>query len=165
MHYYSRSEQPEYNNNQIKNQLTEYMQSDKWDKDNLQEILMEYRVLAVNPGSTSTKIAVYDDRRPVFALTLRHDAGKISSFSGIIDQYEFRKELVISALAENMIKLDSLNAVVGRGGLVKPVASGTYIINEIMLKDLKNPEIWGRIHASNLGAFIAKAIADQIGVP
>jgi butyrate kinase len=126
---------------------------------------MKYRVLAINPGSTSTKIAVYDDKSPVFALTLRHDAEKISSFSGIIDQYELRKKIVLSALSDNKIELESLAAVVGRGGLVKPVASGTYIINDNILKDLKNPELWGRIHASNLGAFIARSIADDISVP
>jgi len=126
---------------------------------------MEYRVLAVNPGSTSTKIALFDDTEPVFIETLRHDAGKIAEFEGIIEQYEFRKELVLTALKNHKIELSSIEAVVGRGGLVKSISSGTYLINDKMLKDLKDPGLWGRIHASNLGAFIAKAIAGGTGVP
>jgi butyrate kinase len=126
---------------------------------------MNYRVLAINPGSTSTKIAVFDDVTPVFVKTLRHDAAKIAEFEGIIDQYEFRKELVLEVMKENNIEPKSLDAVVGRGGLVKPLKSGgTYIVNDIMLEDLKDPTRWGRIHASNLGAFIAKSIADDLGL-
>ena len=126
---------------------------------------MKYRVLAINPGSTSTKIAVFDDAEPVFIETLRHDSKKIAEFDGIIEQYEFRKELVLNALNENNVKLSSIEAVVGRGGLVKSISSGTYEINDEMLKDLKDPTLWGRIHASNLGAFISKSIADETGVP
>ena len=126
---------------------------------------MNYRVLAINPGSTSTKIAVFDDAKNVFTETLRHDAEKIESFGGIIEQYEFRKNLVIEALVKHNIALDSLEAVVGRGGLIKSVSSGTYKVGEKLLADLKNPELWGRIHASNLGAFIAKAIADEVNIP
>ena len=126
---------------------------------------MKYRVLAINPGSTSTKIAVFDDAIIVFTETLRHDAGKIAEFDGIIEQYEFRKELVLNALIKNKVEFSSIEAVVGRGGLVRSISSGTYLINESMLKDLKDPNLWGRIHASNLGAFIAKSIADETGIP
>ncbi|MBN1327328.1 MAG: butyrate kinase [Candidatus Cloacimonetes bacterium] len=126
---------------------------------------MTYRVLAINPGSTSTKIAVYDDEKALFTETLRHTTEELSPFSGIIDQYEFRKDLVIKAMAEHSVPVASLNAVVGRGGLVKAVSGGTYEINEKMLSDLKNPELWGRIHASNLGAFIASSVAQQANVP
>ena len=126
---------------------------------------MKYRVLAINPGSTSTKIAVFDDTESVFIETLRHDAKKIAEFEGIIEQYEFRKELVLNALNKNNVKLSSIEAIVGRGGLVKSISSGTYKINESMLKDLKDPNLWGRIHASNLGAFITKSIADETGIP
>ncbi|MBT3169140.1 MAG: butyrate kinase [Candidatus Cloacimonetes bacterium] len=125
---------------------------------------MKYRVLAINPGSTSTKIAVFDDTEKVFVEVLRHDAQKIAKFGGIIEQFEFRKQLVLEALQKNQIELASLNAVVGRGGLVKSVDSGTYEIDEQMLTDLKNPKLWGRIHASNLGAFIAKSIADDMQI-
>ncbi|MCK4311347.1 MAG: butyrate kinase [Candidatus Cloacimonetes bacterium] len=124
-----------------------------------------YRVLAINPGSTSTKIAVYDDHKLIFSETLQHDAGKIAQFEGIIEQYEFRKELVLQAMNKHNVPVDTLEAVVGRGGLVRSVESGTYEVNESMLKDLKNHHLWGRIHASNLGAFIARSIADELGIP
>ena len=126
---------------------------------------MKYRVLAVNPGSTSTKIALFDDTEPVFIETLRHDAKKIAKFKGIIEQYGFRKELVLNALTKHEIDLSSIEVVVGRGGLVRSISSGTYLINDKMLNDLKDPSLWGRIHASNLGAFIAKSIADEAGIP
>ena len=126
---------------------------------------MTYRVLAINPGSTSTKIAVFDEENLVFSKTLRHDAEKIAAFGGIIEQYEFRKNLVMEAMAENNVSPESLHAVVGRGGLVKSVAGGTYKVNEKMLTDLQNPQLWGRIHASNLGAFIANSIAEPLSIP
>ncbi len=126
---------------------------------------MTYRVLAINPGSTSTKIAVYDDLIPVFEKTLRHDPAELDKFGGIIEQYDFRKQLVLEAMKENNVTPDSLNAVVGRGGLVRPVSGGTWNICENMLKDLKDPSLWGRIHASNLGAFIAHAISKELNIP
>jgi len=126
---------------------------------------MKFKVLAINPGSTSTKIAVYENDNSLFVKTLRHDAEEIAKFGGIIEQYEFRKNLVLNAMKENKVAPETLNAVVGRGGLIKPVAGGTYRINEKMLADLKDPTRWGRIHASNLGAFIAKSIADDLGIP
>ena len=126
---------------------------------------MNYRVLAINPGSTSTKIAVYDDNLPIFTETLRHTAGELDKFGGIIEQYEFRKDLVLQALLKHSVSPDTLNAVVGRGGLVKSVNSGTYKVNDTMLTDLQDTSMWGRIHASNLGAFMARAIADELKIP
>jgi butyrate kinase len=126
---------------------------------------MDYRVLAINPGSTSTKISVYDDHQPVFTETLRHTAEEIDKSDGIIEQYEFRKDLVLQALRKHSVSPETLNAVVGRGGLVKSVSSGTYKVNDTMLADLQDPTLWGRIHASNLGAFMAKAIADELKIP
>ncbi|MCD4817759.1 MAG: butyrate kinase [Candidatus Cloacimonetes bacterium] len=124
-----------------------------------------YRALAINPGSTSTKIAVFDDEQCVFEKTLRHSAGELNEFEGIIDQHEFRKNLVLDAMKENNIEPETLHAVVGRGGLVKAISGGTYVINKQMLEDLQNPELWGRIHASNLGAFIANSIAKPLNIP
>ena len=126
---------------------------------------MNYRVLAINPGSTSTKIAVFDDEKQVFTKTMRHSAEEIAKFDGIIEQYEFRKNLVLKAMQENDVAPSSLAAVIGRGGLVKAVEGGTYQVNETMLADLKNPELWGRIHASSLGAFIANSIAEKLNIP
>jgi len=126
---------------------------------------MKYRVLAINPGSTSTKIAVFDDHEAVFIKTLRHDPQELDRFGGIIGQYEFRKGLVLEAMQENEISLESLEAVIGRGGLVRSVPGGTIKVNDKMLSDLKDPTNWGRIHASNLGAFIANSIAVDLDIP
>ncbi len=125
---------------------------------------MSYLVLAINPGSTSTKIAVYDDTKAVFVKVLRHDPVELEKFGGVIEQREFRKNLVLAALKENNVAKESLQAIVGRGGLVRPVDGGTYTVNDKMLAELSDPTTWGRIHASNLGAFIAKSIANEIGV-
>jgi butyrate kinase len=126
---------------------------------------MTYRVLAINPGSTSTKIAVYDELTPVFEKTLRHDPAELDNYGGIIEQYDFRKQLVMEAMKENSVAPETLHAVVGRGGLVRPVSGGTWKICDNMLRDLKDPSLWGRIHASNLGAFIADAISKELGIP
>jgi len=127
--------------------------------------MQKYRVLVINPGSTSTKIAVFDNEKEVFKETLKHEATELEKFDELIDQFEFRKNLVEKALQDNDISLETLDAVVGRGGLVRPVPSGVFTINEKMLKDLKDPTIWGRVHASNLGAFIAKSIAEEFHIP
>ncbi|PKN77847.1 MAG: butyrate kinase [Candidatus Cloacimonetes bacterium HGW-Cloacimonetes-1] len=126
---------------------------------------MAQRILVVNPGSTSTKIAVFEDETPLFEVTLRHDPAELDQFGGIIEQYEFRKQLVLRAMQENNVSPESLAAVVGRGGLVRAVSGGTWTICEAMLRDLKDPALWGRIHASNLGAFIADAIAKELNIP
>lgn len=126
---------------------------------------MSYRVLAINPGSTSTKIAVFDDSTPLFEKNLRHDPEELDRFGGIIEQYEFRKNLVLEAMQEYQVSPSSLHAVVGRGGLVRAVSGGTWRICDNMLRDLKDPTLWGRIHASNLGSFIANAIGSDLGIP
>ncbi|HNX38251.1 MAG TPA: butyrate kinase [Candidatus Cloacimonadota bacterium] len=126
---------------------------------------MSYRVLAINPGSTSTKIAVYEDLTPLFEKTLRHEPAELEPFGGIIEQYDFRKKLVMEAMEEHQVPPSTLHVVVGRGGLVRPVPGGTWKVSENMLRDLKDPALWGRIHASNLGAFIAKAIGDELNIP
>ncbi|MBC8383146.1 MAG: butyrate kinase [Candidatus Cloacimonetes bacterium] len=125
----------------------------------------DFRILVINPGSTSTKIAVFDNDKEVFKKTLNHKPEELSPFEELIDQFEFRKNIVEEALVENNIHIDSLDAVVGRGGLLRPVPSGIFKINDKMLADLKDPTIWGRVHASNLGAFIAKSIADEFNIP
>ena len=79
---------------------------------------MGFKILAINPGSTSTKIALYDDEQPTLALTLRHSAEEIARFPRIIDQLDWRKEMVLEALAKNNFDVKSLSAVIGRGGLI-----------------------------------------------
>ncbi len=122
-----------------------------------------YRVLAVNPGSTSTKIAIYDDEKEVFELTLRHSAAEIAKYDTIFDQYSFRKQVILDALNEAGINLTKLGAVVGRGGLLKPISGGTYAVSNKMLEDLK-VGVSGQ-HASNLGGVIAHEIATNLNIP
>lgn len=115
------------------------------------------KILVINPGSTSTKIAVYEDLNPIFVETIRHNVEDLEVFETITDQYNFRKEFIISTLEENGIKIDDLDVVVGRGGLLKPIPGGVYEVNEVMIQDLKIG-IQGE-HASNLGGILAKEIA------
>lgn len=121
------------------------------------------KILAINPGSTSTKIGVYDDTTKIFEHTLRHSSEEIAEFENLIDQYDFRKNLIISTVNEKGMKVSDFDAIVGRGGLVKPISGGTYIVNDAMLKDLRQG-VQGQ-HASNLGGIIANEIANEIGVP
>jgi len=127
--------------------------------------MSDFRILVINPGSTSTKIAVFDDNKEVLKKTINHNLEELSPFDELIDQFEFRKNIVEKSLEENNIPLDSLDAIVSRGGLLKPVPSGVFEINQKMLADLKDPTICGRIHASNLGAFIAESISDELHIP
>lgn len=115
-----------------------------------------YSVLAINPGSTSTKIAVYNGSEAKVELTMRHSAEELSRFPSVIDQYEWRKNLILNTLAENDIDIESLSAVIGRGGLLHPIESGVYEVNQVMIDELKSctPQ-----HASNMGAIIASEIA------
>lgn len=119
------------------------------------------RLLIINPGSTSTKIAVYDDENIVFEETLRHSTSEIGEFEKIYDQYEFRKNIIINTLEKNNIKVKSLDGAVGRGGLLKPIEGGTYIVNDAMLEDLKAG--YNGEHASNLGGILAYEIAREVG--
>lgn len=124
---------------------------------------MEYRVLAINPGSTSTKIGVFTNDVPLFEQTIRHDSEKINSFDNIIDQYEFRKTTILDTLDTQGINISKLNAVCGRGGLLRPIPGGTYTVNEAMLKDLKSG--YSGQHASNLGGILAFEIASGLNIP
>lgn len=121
------------------------------------------KILVINPGSTSTKIGVYEDEKPVLVETLRHSAEEIGRFEHITDQLAFRNEAIRNVLAQNGIKLEELDAVVGRGGLIRPIPSGTYAVNDKMIQDVMHP-VLGE-HASNLGCLIAKEIGDGLGIP
>ena len=119
------------------------------------------QLLIINAGSTSTKIGIFDGNTEVASHTLRHEASVIGSFHSVIDQYEWRIEEIKKVLADQGEALDSFDAYVGRGGLLKPIKSGTYRVNEAMLADLKK-SIKGE-HASNLGAMIAQGLATEYG--
>ncbi len=119
------------------------------------------RILVINPGSTSTKIGVFDDLDLLFEKTIRHTTEEIAQYDSVYDQYQFREKLIIDALEENDVELESLTAVIGRGGLLKPIEGGIYEVNDQMLEDLKNATTE---HASNIGAVIANEIAGRLGL-
>lgn len=124
---------------------------------------MSWRILVINPGSTSTKIAVFDDEKEILKVNLSHPLEEIQKYPKIIDQFEFRKEVILKELARAGLPKESLRAVVGRGGLLRPIPSGTYAVTEKMLEDLR-AEVQGE-HASNLGAMIAHTIASELNIP
>ncbi|WLR46326.1 butyrate kinase [Halobacillus litoralis] len=124
--------------------------------------MQTHRILVINPGSTSTKIGVFDDQEVVFEKTIRHTAEDISSYKRIIDQYEFRKRVILDELDREGINISKLSAVCGRGGLLRPIEGGTYEVNDAMLEDLKNG--YNGEHASNLGGIIANEIAQGLNI-
>jgi butyrate kinase len=126
--------------------------------------LNEFRILAINPGSTSTKMALYVNERCVFGKTIRHSDTEMAQFRGrpILEQQAFRATQIESALTEARHDIRELDAVVGRGGLLPPLPSGTYVVNEEMLEELRAARRGE--HASNLGAFLAQSIAQKAGV-
>ena len=121
------------------------------------------RILAINPGSTSTKIAVFEGRTLRCGQTLRHDEHVIGQYATITDQYPFRLQAILDFLAAEAIPLDSLQAIVGRGGLLRPIEGGTYAVSEPMLKDLRESQM-GQ-HASNLGGILAHELSQRCGAP
>lgn len=123
----------------------------------------KYKILTINPGSTSTKIGVFENEEKKFELTIRHSVSHLEKFAGIWDQYNFRKKEIIKTLEVNKFDISSLDAVVGRGGLLKPIPNGTYAVDEEMIQDARIGII-GQ-HASNLGCVIAYSIAWEYGVP
>ena len=120
-----------------------------------------YTILAINPGSTSTKVAIYQDDKAVRELTLRHSTEELAPFAGVLDQFDFRKQIILDAMKEAGVTLSDIDAVIGRGGLIKPVKSGVYEVNETMIDDIRHRPV-GQ-HASNLGALLAYDIAREAG--
>ena len=120
-------------------------------------------VLAINPGSTSTKLAVYENEKLIVKVSVKHNSDEIAQFDYIIDQYEYRMKAILLELKKANIELSTLDAVVGRGGMLNPIESGTYLVNDEMIAFMKRyPR--GE-HASNLGCVIAKDIADRYKLP
>lgn len=122
---------------------------------------MAYKLLIINPGSTSTKIGVYEGEKEILEETLRHSAEEILKYDTIFDQLDFRKEVILKVLKEKGIDINELDAVVGRGGMLKPIEGGTYEVNDAMVEDLKIG-VQGP-HASNLGGILSNEIAKEIG--
>ncbi len=122
---------------------------------------MTYNILAINPGSTSTKIAVYKNEDQLFTTSISHTPEELAGFKSVNEQFEWRKGLILKNLAENNIDMKKLSAVVGRGGVISPIESGVYEVNDDLIHDLLNARMQ---HASNLGGLLARDIADSIGV-
>ncbi|MBU8907753.1 butyrate kinase [Desertibacillus haloalkaliphilus] len=123
----------------------------------------DIRILTLNPGSTSTKIGIFTSGHSLYEKTIRHDRDELATYELVIDQYSYRKEVILATLHSEGINLSKLDAVVGRGGLLRPIESGTYVVNDEMLADLKAG--YAGMHASNLGGILAFEIAQQLNIP
>lgn len=119
-------------------------------------------VLVINPGSTSTKISIFENIEEVLTTTIRHSASELSIYDNIIEQEHFRYNLIKKFLTDEKYDLTKLDAIVGRGGLLHPLVGGTYLVNEAMKEDLTSCE-YGE-HASNLGGLIASKFADDLNL-
>ena len=122
-----------------------------------------YRILTINPGSTSTKLGVFENEECVCEKNLHHSTTQLDKFSTVWDQYEFRKEEIIKFLQNEGFKLSDFSAIVGRGGLVKPIESGTYKVDQRLINDLR-AGVQGH-HASNLGGVLAYGIGWDYAIP
>lgn len=120
-------------------------------------------VLAINPGSTSTKLSIFEEEKEVKSKKVEHKKDELEKFNHVIEQYDYRLNIILDWLCEEDIMLKELIAVVGRGGLLRPIPGGTYIVTDLMVGDLENC-INGE-HASNLGGLLAKGIADLVDIP
>ncbi len=125
--------------------------------------MKKYHILTINPGSTSTKIGVFQNEECLFEINVSHSPKQLEQYSNIWEQYSFRKEEIISAIKKHGFSLEKLDAVVGRGGLIKPIPSGTYYIDQEMINDARDG--YQGQHASNLGCVIAYSIGWEHSVP
>lgn len=123
----------------------------------------DYRVLIINPASTSTKIGVFDNEVSLFEKTIQHDGEQLNKFTNMADQYQLRKNAILETLDMDGINVSKINAVCARGGLLRPIKGGTYIVNEAMLQDLRSG--YAGQHASNLGGIIAFEISSGLNIP
>lgn len=136
-----------------------------WSRTPKDTFFPRHRILAINPGSTTTKIAIYEGDLETFTTEIEHPAAELAPFEGkrIVEQYAMRKDLVLGALAAHGLRVEDLDAVAGRGGLLQPIPHGTYNVNDRMREDLLNGR--GPDHASNLGALIARELVEGTDKP
>jgi len=120
------------------------------------------KVLVINPGGTSTKVAYFEGEKEIIYKVISHDIKGLSKFKKVTDQHEFRKGLILKFLGKNSIDIGGLSAIVGRGGILRPIESGTYLINEEVVNDSKNSPF---DHTSNLGPIIAYELAKPYKIP
>ena len=139
----------------VKAPILNLLKKEEWKKTPKDTFFRRYKVLAVNPGSTSTKVSIFEGNYLSFTTELQHTAEELAEFENqpIIRQFDYRKKMILDFLKKNGIELTALDAVAGRGGLLKPIQHGTYRVNNKMLEDLEKA-VAGE-HASNLGAIIA----------
>ncbi len=123
----------------------------------------KFRILVINPGSTSTKVSIFENDKEVFTRTISHSKLELEPFRRVWDQYEFRKRLIKELLEDTHVKPETLSAVVARGGLFRPVVSGTYKVNELMIEDGRNA--FGGEHPSNLGGVLAFGLGWDYHLP
>ncbi len=121
------------------------------------------RILVINPGSTSTKLAVFDDDKRIMAVTVRHPLEEVKHFKWVMDQFDYRMELINKALEENGIAKETLTCVMARGGLLPPVPSGAFTVNQAMIDYFYAAKV--DTHISNLACVLADAIARPLGIP
>lgn len=124
---------------------------------------MKEYILVINPGSTSTKIALFNQEgKEIFSRSITHFTEELSQFKSLLEQCPFRKKIILDTLKKEKIEFNSIKTIIGRGGVLKPLEAGTYEVNNKLINDLKNSPIE---HASNLGGIIAHEIAEEIDVP
>ena len=124
---------------------------------------MSVKSLVINPGSTSTKLGVFEDEKLIFEETLRHSTEELAGFDKIVDQVDFRKDIILKFLDEKGVDVKSFDMVVGRGGMLRPIPGGTYATTDELIHDLEVG--YSGQHASNLGGILAKAIASMSDAP
>lgn len=121
------------------------------------------KVLVINPGATSTKVAVFEEEQELLKKNIVHTAQELEGFDRVIDQADFRQRAVLEAVAEGGFRLKDFDAVCGRGGLYRPIPSGTYAVSDRVMQDVEQAP-YGE-HPSNLGAYLARRIGDLVGIP
>ena len=124
---------------------------------------MAYRILSINPGSTSTKVGVFEDEKLIFSDTVRHTKEELDKFACITDQADMRLALITKMLSDNGIDINSMDAYVGRGGIIAPLESGVYSVNDKMVDDIYHTK--ASKHASCLGGLFARKLGDKNGKP
>jgi butyrate kinase len=120
------------------------------------------QVLAINPGSTSTKIALFKNETCLWRKNIEHPEKEIQAFLSVVDQYSYRMEQIIRVLQDQDIRLATLDAIVGRGGILNPLQGGTYVVNDYMVEALRRSNTE---HASNLGGILAYYLAEKVNIP
>ena len=107
---------------------------------------MSFKILAINPGSTSTKVAIFNDKECVFKKNIKHQVEDLARFEKVSDQMTFRKDVIVNELKNENIDLSELDIVMGRGGLLRPITSGVYEVNDVMIRDLVNSPWYSSLH-------------------